>query len=90
MALLRGRRLMFCDERKEASQGCQPAVPRRNARMPITFDVLQKSENLVFRQVFQLQFCYLLAPLLCREPQKESPCVTICVNGLRGCAPLLP
>src|SRR5208337_4224747 len=49
-----------------------------------------KSENLVFRQVFQLQFCYLLAPPLCREPQKESPCVTICVNGLRGCAPLLP
>jgi hypothetical protein len=67
MALLRGRRLMFCDERKEASQGCQPAVPRRNARMPITFDVLQKSENPVFRQVFQLQFRYLLAPLATQE-----------------------
>jgi hypothetical protein len=89
MALLRGHRLMVRDERKEASQRCQPAVPRRNARMPIMFDVLQKNENPVFRQVLELQFCHLLAPPICREPQKESPCVTICVNRLRRCTPLL-
>jgi hypothetical protein len=88
MALLRGRRLMFCDERKEASQGCQPAVSRRNTRMPILLDVLQESENLAFRHVFQLQFCHRLSLPFGRETQKESPCVTVRMDGLRGCTPL--